>query len=490
MTGPDPDLAVSVLAAFDDMPVGVLIVRFSPTAPPRRVYVNRAAARLYEGEVEALLAQPVPLRIATHDRERFVAMQQRWLDGEPFDEVVEVDIETMTGAIVPILVRSAGGQIGADRIRISFLQDLRPRRHSEAALRASEALFRRLAEAAPDAMIIIADGLFRYANAAALRTLGHERAETLLGTAVASLLTPEDARVMAVRIRRQLAGEGLPPRDYGVRRSDGTWLTLEISATPIQFAGQPAILAVGRDVEERKRHQAELIRADRMAAVGTLAAGVAHEINNPLTYVVLQLDRLRAAIRALVPAPERRAAVDEMVGDALDGSRRVAHIVRDLLWFARDDAAPSAAVELQEPVTIAHKLATAALRDRARVRIDLEGVPAVVGNAPRLTQVFVNLLVNAAQAFIGGGPDTNAIDVTWHADGDAILVEVADNGPGLPPHAAGQIFEPFFTTKPGGTGLGLAISRSIVLELGGAIAAFERPGGGAVLQVRLARWRD
>ena len=147
MPGPDPDLAVSVLAAFDDMPVGVLIVRFSPDAPPRRVYVNRAAAALYEGEIDELLALPVPLRIAAHDRAGFVAMQDRWLAGETFDEVVEVDIETMTGAIVPILVRSAGGQIGADRIRISFLQDLRPRRRNEAALRSSEALFRQLAEA-------------------------------------------------------------------------------------------------------------------------------------------------------------------------------------------------------------------------------------------------------------------------------------------------------------------------------------------------------
>ncbi len=293
MAGPDPELAVSVLAAFDDMPVGVLIVRFPVAGPPRRVYVNPAAARLYEGTVEELLAMPVPLRIAAHDRSRFVAMQEDWLGGKPFDELVEVDIETVTGQIVPILVRSAGGQIGDDRIRISFLQDLRPRRRSETALRASEELFRRLAEAAPDAMIVIADGVLRYANLAAVRTLGHERAEALIGTAAAAMLTPEDARIMAARVQRQLAGETLPAREYPVRRRDGVVITLEISSTPIVFAGAPAILAVGRDVDQRKRQQAELIRADRMAAVGTLAAGVAHEINNPLTYVVLQLDRLR-----------------------------------------------------------------------------------------------------------------------------------------------------------------------------------------------------
>ncbi len=116
-------------------------------------------------------------------------------------------------------------------------------------------------------------------------------------------------------------------------------------------------------------------------------------------------------------------------------------------------------------------------------------MPLVAGNAARFTQVFVNLLVNAAQAFVGGDPAGNLIDVTWRDAGDAIVVEVADNGPGLPSQGASQIFDPFFTTKPGGTGLGLAISRSILEEYGGAIEASGRPGGGAVLRVRVARWR-
>jgi PAS domain S-box-containing protein len=369
-----------------------------------------------------------------------------------------------------------------------FRSDIRPRRRADAALRTSEALFRRLAEAAPDAIVISVNGIFRYCNQATLRMLGHDQLDTVLGTSLASILEPDEVGVMIDRMRRQHAGEPMAPREYRARRRDGTPITIEISASPMEFEGQPAMLAVGRDVEARKRQQAELIRADRMAAVGTLAAGIAHEVNNPLTYVILQLGRMRGAVRKLVPDDLQRADVDAMIADALDGSQRVAHIVRDLLWFAREDQSAPSAVILDEPVLTAVKLATSALRDRATVRVDLEGAPAVAANAARLTQVFVNLIVNAAQAFTGDAPATQRIDITWRPAGEQIVIEVADNGPGLPATHA-RMFEAFFTTKSAGTGLGLAISRSILEDAGGSIDAIDRPGGGAIFRVSLPRWR-
>ncbi|MCE9577313.1 MAG: PAS domain S-box protein [Deltaproteobacteria bacterium] len=485
---PDPELAVAAMAAFDHMPVGVMIVAYHPARPPRRVYANLAAARLSGVTLDELRASPPMLRIPAHERVRIEAIARAWLSGAPLIEVFETELETGAGERVPIEIQSAQSQLGDERLLIMFLSDIRARRQADATLRASEALFRRLAEDAPDTIVISVDGIFRYVNPATLRVLGHETVDTILGTPMASILEADEIGVMIDRIRRQHAGEALGPREYRARKRDGTPITIEISATPIMFEGRPAMLAVGRDVEERKRQQAELIRADRMAAVGTLAAGIAHEVNNPLTYVILQLGRLRGAIRKLVPDDAVRADVDAMIADALDGSQRVAHIVRDLLWFAREDASPPSIVMIADPVATAVKLATSALRDRAVVRVDLDGAPAVAANAARLTQVFVNLIVNAAQAFTGERPAAQAIEVTWRPDGRQVVVDVADNGPGLPDVPA-RIFEPFYTTKAGGTGLGLAISRSIIEDAGGAIEAIARPGGGAILRVRLPRWQ-
>ncbi len=248
------------------------------------------------------------------------------------------------------------------------------------------------------------------------------------------------------------------------------------------------MLAVGRDVEERVRRQAELIRADRMAAVGALAAGVAHEVNNPLTYVILQLDRLRARLGRALLDPRDREACDGMLADALDGSQRVAQIVRDLLWFAREDAGVRTPVDVSEAIGTAVKLATSAFRHRATLERTIGDVPAIAGNAARLTQVFLNLVVNAAQAFERDAPEDNHVWIDVRSELGRVVVDIADDGPGIPEAIARRIFDPFFTTKPGGTGLGLAISRSIVDDGGGTIVALPRPGGGTVMRLSLPCW--
>jgi PAS domain S-box-containing protein len=490
--GPDPIIALAVLGAFDDLPIGVSILAFpmrpGPGRAARRVYANRALAELFGLTLEEVYAMPARLPIADDEAPRVAEMFRSWANGAgPRIDVLETAIFTKGGVRVPIEASIGRGVLGDEQLVLSFVSDISTRVRAVEALRTSEALFRRLAESAPDAIVISVDGVVTYANAETSRMLGYD-ADELIGLSLATILEPDEIGPMIERMRRRHTGENIEPREYRAHRKDGTPITVEISASAILFGGRPAMLAVGRDVEARVRRQAELVRADRMAAVGALAAGVAHEVNNPLTYVILQLDRLRARLGKSLMDPQDREACDAMLGDALDGSQRVAQIVRDLLWFAREDAAVRAPVDVRVAIDTAVKLATGALRHRATVVSTIGDVPAIAGNAARLTQVFLNLVVNAAQAFARDTPDLNHVWIDVRADGGKVVIDVVDDGPGIPDPLARRVFEPFFTTKPGGTGLGLSISRSIVEDGGGAIEALPRPGGGTIMRVTLPSW--
>jgi len=486
----DPLVALAVMGAFDDLPIGVSILAFTQGGPARRVYANRALSELFGYSLDEIWAAPARLPVSDDETPRIAEMFRTWLSGSPSRglDVVETAITTKDGRRVPVEARIGRGTLGTDRLVLAFVSDIRARVQAEEALRTSEDLFRRLAESAPDAIVVSVDGTIVYANRETTRILRYEQDE-LKGMSLESILEPDEVESMNDRRARRHAGESLGPREYRGRRKDGSSVTVEISATPILFQGRPGLLAVGRDVEQRVRRQADLIRADRMAAVGALAAGVAHEVNNPLTYVILQLDRLRARLSRSLIDPRDREACDGMLADALDGSQRVAQIVRDLLQFARDDGGGRAPVDVREAIDTAVKLATSALRHRATLVRELGEPPAIAGNAARLTQVFLNLVVNAAQAFDRDAPDRNHVWISAREEGAKVVIDIADDGPGIPDAIVRRIFEPFFTTKPGGTGLGLAISRSIVEDGGGSIEVLERSGGGTIMRIALPTWQ-
>jgi PAS domain S-box-containing protein len=404
--------------------------------------------------------------------------------------VVETSLATRDGRRRPVEIRTGSVGVRGQTVTLSVVADVSARHEMEDALRASEARFRKLAEAAPDTITVIAGGKFVYANPAAVRVLGFADAEELMARPLDELLFADETQVMMARIRDREQGRQLTPREYHGRRKDGSVATLEISAIAIEYGGQPAVLAIGRDVSARKRLQAELMRADRMATIGTLAAGVAHEINNPLTYVLIHLRRLRSLLPPLVPSAADRAKIDQLVAEAVDGSERVARIVRDLLTFARPGNDEMQAVHVAEVLDSVLHLARASIEVRARLVRDYAEVPAAYADAPRLAQVFLNLVLNAVQAFTVDDIERNAITVRLLEEGGWIVVEVADNGPGIRSSDLSRVFEPFFTTKPPGTGtgLGLTISRTLVESFGGELLVESRPGEGATLRVRLRPW--
>jgi two-component system NtrC family sensor kinase len=272
------------------------------------------------------------------------------------------------------------------------------------------------------------------------------------------------------------------------------------------------LIRVARDVGEQRRLYARLVQADKMAAVGVLASGVAHEINNPTAFVSSNLTELRRYCEALDAAvaelselamaagrAEQAAAVlrrsevafarrqaPAAIQESLTGMERIRQIVANLRSLARRDQAgePATAVELGEVIQAVVRTAAAQLR-RASAQVDLRGPVWVLGHRGELIDVVLNLVVNAVQAREDGRP--NHIGVGLQRDGGHAVVRVSDTGKGIAPAHMKRLFEPFFTTKaPGeGTGLGLSLTRKIVLAHGGSIDVASDVGVGSTFTVRL-----
>jgi PAS domain S-box-containing protein len=272
------------------------------------------------------------------------------------------------------------------------------------------------------------------------------------------------------------------------RRKDGTTYVAELTVAPVLDAtGRPThFVSTHRDVTEQRNMQARMMQIDRIVAVGTLAAGVAHEINNPLTYVIANLDQALEELQDLLgstlglpvsdggrtaadgpePPPELRRRLKglrDVLDEAKEGAQRVRHIVRDLRIFARAE-------------------------EEARTLCDVrQATSPVLANEARLGGVFLNLLVNAVQAIPEGRAEENEIRIGTGMEKDTVVVEVRDTGCGIAPEFRSRIFDPFFTTKPPGTGtgLGLSICQSIVGALGGEITVESEVGKGTTFRVLL-----
>ncbi len=234
------------------------------------------------------------------------------------------------------------------------------------------------------------------------------------------------------------------------------------------------VIGAGIDVTDREEIQVRLQISDRMASIGTLAAGVAHGINNPLAYVIANLDYLRGKLAAPwdeLPSDEIRE-VRELLDESMEGADRVRRIVGDLRSFSRQGDDRVTAVDLSGVIERALNMAMNEMRHRARVVLALEPVPRVLGTESKLGQVVLNLLVNAAQAIEAGDVENNSITVRTLLDKHGRpRLEIRDTGIGIKEEYLRQVFDPFFTTKPVGvgTGLGLSISHRIVSEFGGEI---------------------
>jgi PAS domain S-box-containing protein len=261
------------------------------------------------------------------------------------------------------------------------------------------------------------------------------------------------------------------------------------------------VVLVFRDVTERRRLEKRLAISERLASLGTLAAGFAHEVNNPMAYVLANVEFCAKALTRLEtetegtlgqPIPGKwRARMDDVrtaLTEAQEGAERVCRIVADVKAFSRPEPDSRKWLDVRDVVDGALKMMQSLYPVRASIDRDYGAVPMLLANESRLGQLFLNLMLNAAQAIPEGSPGPHEIRVVTrtHEDGK-VLVEVHDTGVGITPEALRRVFDPFFTTKPAGvgTGLGLSICHRIVTDLGGDITVESQVGRGSVFRVLL-----
>ncbi|MDY7227019.1 response regulator [Hyalangium rubrum] len=238
---------------------------------------------------------------------------------------------------------------------------------------------------------------------------------------------------------------------------------------------------------ERLKMQEQLLLSDRLASLGMLAASVAHEINNPLASLMMNLHFAQRA------QPTEELDGTQALREALECAERIRDIIRDIKIFSRPDDRRAEPVELHRVLDSSLRMAWNHLFHRARVSKEYAEVPCVEGSEARLGQVFLNLLINAAQAIPEGQPDAHQVRVVTRREPDGtVRVEIHDTGAGIPTEMHERIFEPFFTTKPVGvgTGLGLPICRRLVSEMGGGMGVESAPGRGSIFWVRLRPAQD
>jgi PAS domain S-box-containing protein len=375
---------------------------------------------------------------------------------------------------VPVDDPKTGATVGA----VATFMEITERKETEEALRASREQWRALAEGIPDFVTMVdAEGTILSMN----RVISGLSIESVIGTNISAWTPPADRGPLLEKVARVFAtGEAACFETEGVGQGGGI-VRYEDRIGPIMAGGKViAALLIARDISEREALLQQLTRSERMASVGLLAAGVAHEINNPLAYVLTNLSHV---LDRWSGDPQHRRVLQQ----ALEGAVRVRDIVRDLRTFSRDDGRPGEMVLDVHPVLdAAIQIAHYEVQQRAELVTAYQRVPTVVASEARLGQVVLNLLINAAQA-IPAHSGEGRIVLATSAEGSDVIIEVRDNGAGIAAEHLPQIFDPFFTTKPlgQGTGLGLSICYNLVDAMKGSIHVESDAGRGTTVRVRL-----
>lgn len=358
-----------------------------------------------------------------------------------------------------------GGEI---RGAVAVFRDVTAQKWAERELLRSRAEWQALVQQSPDlVMRLDLKGRITYLN----RVEEGYDIQQVTGTDWLDYVTP-DQRPRLQRVLETAIATGEPVTYEAAVPSTHGLLWYSSNLGPIRHNDETVgAIIISRDITNRKQTEEQLIVSDRMASIGTLAAGVAHEINNPLSSVLANLDLALKGLSDLGGATSLPADLVEELRDARDGAERVREIVRDLRIFSRSNEEARGPVDVRRVLESTLRMAWNEIRHRARLVKDFGNVPPVDANESRLGQVFLNMIINAAQAIPDGNADLNEIRIRTYLRDGSVVVSFADTGSGIPEEVRGRIFTPFFTTKPVGvgTGLGLSICHRLITSFGGEI---------------------
>jgi two-component system NtrC family sensor kinase len=446
----------------------------------RITYANRAAMELLGGDRESLVGEDLLALFTRECRDAVRFGQSAARDGLP--QRYEADVVAPSDGDRKVSISAA--PLVRDSIvlgTILTLRDITEERRAHLELARSESRYRHLFEDASDAIMTFDSlGRFTSVNDAGERISGYQR-EELIGKFFGPLLPLSELPRAVLEFRRALSGS---PGQFEsvVVRKDGERRHITITYSCPQRSRE--VLCLIRDATDEKQLQQQLVQSEKMAAIGQLVSGVAHELNNPLASISA-FAQLMISDGNL--SPDDRHAADVISNEA----KRAARIVHNLLTFARQHKAEKTYADINLVVenTLELRGYDLSVRGIQLERVYADPAPSTMADAYQLQQVILNLLTNAEQAMAGVVRARHRLTIRTRSEPDAIRIEIEDTGPGIPIESLERIFNPFYTTKPvgHGTGLGLSISLGIISEHGGRIWAENVAGGGARFSVDLPR---
>ncbi len=489
----------------------------------RIVEFNRAASQTFGYESEEITGRLVDSLFATPGTGRTVAeviLEKGVFVGETKN--VRQNGEVFPCRLSASVLRNYKGQaVGT----VCIFRDITLERKARAALEESEEKYRTLLETISEGFCLVDEQTrLTYVNQGLAGILGYERSE-FIGRSITDFIDPDQVSPWRDRFAQRQKGQS-EQYELTMRRKDGKQVFTLVSAQPVmdregKFRGSMAAIT---DITRLKMIEGQLVQAQRLEAIGHLAAGIAHEINTPMQYIrsnieylsgefdrnneiLGEISRICAELAEAFPdnpqaaaCRDRCAGINQAKADALDairgaleGVERVGKIVSSMRYFAHPGREKKSDLDINQAVENAVIISQYEWQQWADLEMELApDLPVIQGYPAEFNQALLNLIINAAQAIAGenrpGNKPQGLIEITSRRDGDWAEIRVADNGPGIPAHVKPRIFDPFFTTKEVGQGTGQGLSMaysSIVDRHGGKIEADENQGGGALFIVRL-----
>ena len=446
------------------------------------VLANQAAAKIYgfDSAEDAVGTKPLDF-VPPEDRERVIRIIAEDMFAKDLRQVNEFRTITKDGREIWISALGIRTEYQGRLAGLVSIRDITERRQAEEALELQEAYFQQLFDNSPDAIAMLDDTDRVVQVNKGFETLFGYRAEEVKGRFIDDIVVPED-RIEEASALFRAALNGEVSRIETVRkRKDGSLVDVSLLDYPIQFGNQTVgEYAIYSDITERKKMEQQLILTDRLASVGELVSGIAHELNNPLTGVI--------GFSQLLLDKDVSDDVKLDLKIIYSEAQRAADVVKGLLTFARKH------VPVKQPVnidSIIEKVLTLRAYEQRVNNIQVNAyfapdLPEVMADHFQLQQVFLNIIINA-EYFMVEAHHEGTLTITTEKVGDIIKASVTDDGPGINQENLGHLFDPFFTTKEvgKGTGLGLSICHGIITEHGGQIYAESELGKGTTFVVEL-----
>ncbi len=443
-------------------------------------YLSEGVSNLTGYSVEEYLArQTISYGENTHpgDRERIwqevqVAVEQH----HPFEMIYRV--LTKSGEVKWVWERGEGiyAQDGSLNYVEGFVTDITERKRAEHLLRQSEERYRRLITISPYAILVHRGDHIIFANDQAIKLFGAVKAEEILEKSPMALFHPDYHVVIRERIHELLEGRAqVPMLEEQIMTLDGRAVEVEVSTARFVDEEGPAILAMLRDISERKRLQEQLRKTERIAELGTLASGMAHEIGTPMNVI---LGRAEYLMDRVTEEPVKKG-----LQTIVTQVERITKVMNQLLTFARRKAPERCPLDLRGTIEAGMDLFQERLA-RSQIQVELtlaDDCPMALADPDQMSQVFINLVMNAVHAM----PDGGTLRIGLEPEKQMVKLTIADTGHGIPQDVVEKVFEPFFTTKEfgQGTGLGLTVVQGIIEEHQGSITVESEEENGTTFTI-------